>query len=106
MIFGNDTIYRQAQPAPVGTHGTVDWTGVPSIAIDGCDVQPGSSQENLANRDTTLIQWTVFAPAGSAVQATDRITWGGDVYAVDGEPKRWRGLGLDHDEILLKKWVG
>jgi hypothetical protein len=90
-------------------HGNMvpDWTMPDTLAIDGCSVQPGASQEDLVNRDASLIEYTVWMPAGVDVLATDRITIAGrDPFEIDGEPERWETGILDHVKVLLKRWVG
>lgn len=105
--FDRDTITR-LRAGETTDHGNVvpDWGAPDSLTITGCDVQPGASQEDLANRDGVLIRWTVYGPYDADVNARDRVVWDGATYEVDGNPARWQGLGLDHTVILLKDWDG
>jgi hypothetical protein len=51
----------------------------------GANVEPGQ-----ANRDLSLILWTVYAPAGgNAPGELDLVTLDGADYAVEGRPADW-----------------
>lgn len=80
------------------------------VSVPQCDAQPGATVETLDHRDTTRIAWTVFAPGGTDVRATDHASLNDDptTYAVSGEPDRWgSGVGpLDHVVVYLEMWVG
>lgn len=83
-----------------------DWSTPTTVAIPGCSVQPGVTSEDRLNRDTTLIAYTVIAPAGIDVLSTDRIVYSGQTYEIDGEPERWETGILDHTTLYLKRWEG
>lgn len=74
--------------------------------VPGCSVQPGASAEILAGRTTTSVRWTVFAPPGTAVEATDTVMFEGTRYAVDGEAARHRSPtgATSHVMLLLLDW--
>jgi hypothetical protein len=86
-----------------------DWTG-PNVTrrpVRGCDVQPGPSMEFLLGRDSVLVAWTVFAPAGTVVNAYQHVEWRGVEYTIYGTPEDWQtGQPSDYVGILLQKWAG
>lgn len=107
--FAAATVTRERATLVDDGHGNLaeSWDSPDTVEIVGCSVQPGASTENLQNRDTTLIAYTVYAPADADVVATDRILIGATPFAIDGEPARWStGLSLDHMVLLLKRWEG
>jgi hypothetical protein len=110
--FATQTITRVRPPAKAaGAHGNTtkpNWAAAGETAIAGCSVQPGGTQEILDHRDTTQIQWTIYAPGGTDILATDGVKIGGVLYQVKGEPARWTSAtgALNHVVILLETWVG
>lgn len=60
--------------------------------IEGCAVAPASSASVVDDPgrlgDTTT--WTLFAPAGSDLQANDVVTISGEDWKVQGNPGDWR----------------
>lgn len=72
--------------------------------VTGCSVQPTSAVEQTDRGDLLVTNLTVFLPAGTDVLATDRISWGGKTWEVDGDPARWRDeTGTeDHVQAQLK----
>lgn len=84
-----------------------DWDDLESsTTVDRCSVQPGPTEENLDRRDGVLIQWTAYLPAGTDVEATDRVRYQGVPYSIDGEPARWVTGFLDHVRVSLKRFEG
>lgn len=87
-----------------------DWSLPPAAEVDvrGCEVEPGTTQEYLLNRDQVLVAWTVFAPAGTQVSAYNRVRYNGEVYTVYGHPAVWDSPSgrLDYVEIVLQDWRG
>lgn len=87
-----------------------DWKLTPaeSPPVTGCDVQQGTSREDLINRDGVLVAWTVFAPAGTQVTAYNRVRYNGDDYTVYGHPAEWDSHSgrIDYVEIVLQDWRG
>lgn len=80
--------------------------GNPRTHVAGCSVQPGASAEVLAGRTSVSVRWTVFAPPGTAVEATDSVLFEGTRYAVDAEPGGYRSPtgATSHVVILLLDW--
>jgi hypothetical protein len=109
-VIDNFTITRKRYPLIDDGHGGQysDRSVDPAVlVIRGCDAQPGATQEDLQNRDGSLIQWTVQAPGHPDVIATDDVELFGTDYAVDGKPAPWPGSpAVKHLLILLKTWEG
>lgn len=69
----------------------------PETDVPGCVVQPHSSTEDTAGRDTVATTLTVWCPPGTAVRPTDRVRYDSRTYAVDGRPALWVDLfGHEH----------
>lgn len=86
-----------------------DWTQPPTqTVVQRCEVQPGTTQEYLMNRDNVLVAWTVFAPAGTDVTEFDRVQFNGRTYEVYGHPAPWASPSgrMNYVEIVLKDWSG
>lgn len=63
------------------------------------------SVENLDDRDTVVSSWTAWLPAGTDVNAFDRLNFSGQVFQVDGAPwLAWnpRRSAVSHIECKLK----
>jgi hypothetical protein len=109
-VIDREPITRKRYPLADDGHGSqaIDRSANPAVlVIPGCDVQPGATQEDLQNRDGTLVQWTVYAPGHPDVRSTDAVVWQGVEYAVEGEPARWPGSpAVKHTVIMLKTWEG
>ncbi|MFD8199977.1 hypothetical protein [Streptomyces sp. NPDC059701] len=65
-----------------------------SFDVPGCVVTPreqtpavGGSEQQA--RDTVIVGWTVYAPAGSDIRTTDKARIRGVVCDVTGEPGDW-----------------
>lgn len=97
MSLYSDTVTR-LRPAEHTTRGgdTVpDWTAAPDrLDIGGVNVQPSPppTEQAGADRDLTVRRLRVLTDRGVDVdvQATDRIEYRGDLFAVDGDVDRWR----------------
>lgn len=86
-----------------------DWATASRTDVPGCSVQPLDMAEQVSpDRDAVTTRWRLFAPAGVDVAATDRISWGGVDYEVDGDPQRWQSPtgGLAHLEVVLRRVEG
>lgn len=65
-----------------------------SFDLEGCVVTPRAETPSVGGaqqqeRDTVIVGWTVYAPAGSVVRTTDRARIRGVVCQVTGEPGDW-----------------
>jgi hypothetical protein len=86
-----------------------DWALTPTeVLVKGCQVEPGTTQEYLLNRDQVLVAWTVYAPPGTQVTAYNRVRFNGTVYTVYGNPAQWDSPSgrIDYVEIILQDWRG
>jgi len=86
-----------------------DWTQPPAeVLVKGCQVEPGTTQEYLLNRDQVLVAWTVYAPPGTQVNTYNRVRYNGTVYTVYGHPAQWDSPSgrIDYVEIVLQDWRG
>lgn len=93
-------------------HGALyfDWDNPePARRIEDCIVSAGPSQEDNTRQTAELIVYTVLAPWGADVKATDKVR----VYlepgldlAVDGRPRPVPSPSgnLDHTAIELREW--
>lgn len=90
---------RNGDPVP-GTGSETD--------VDGCSIQPRTSDELTGQRNTVITGLIAYIPAGADIRPTDRIRWRGDLYAVDGDPTVWDDLAgtQDHVEVLLRRVTG
>lgn len=108
--FATQTIDRLRATVTVDARNNAveDWETPDVLSIEGCNVQPGMTMEELVNRDTTLIQWTVLAPPDADVRPNDRIDYRGIEYEIDGMPAAQPSPtgALNHLVILLKRWEG
>lgn len=67
--------YGNTVPSPLGS----------PVAVKGY-LEQTQSIESLNDRDTVVTAWKVFLPAGTDIDAFDRINFNGQVFEVDGEP--------------------
>ena len=97
--FAKQTITRIRPGVKTSRGSTIpDWDNVDSLVIGGCSVQPGT---------TDLDGLTCYLPEGADVQEGDRIEYDGNVYTIDGSPRRWQGaFNLSHVQINLRRWKG
>lgn len=87
-----------------------DWSenAVTKLKITGCSVQPVSTSLSLDGRVLGISEgWTAYLPEGSDVQAGDHILFDGDVYEINGEPKKWTGaFTRSNIQLNLIRWRG
>lgn len=108
--LGKTTIQIVRAPLITDAHNNQipDWANATRTPVTGCYVEAGTTQEDLVNRDEVRVAWTVFAPAGVDVVATDRVEHAGVDYEVVGAPAPMESFTgrLDHTVIALQKWEG
>ena len=75
--IGGSTLdaYGNTVPSPVGA----------PVAVKGY-LEQSESVETLNDRDTVVSTWQVFLPAGTNVNAFDRVGFNGQTSEVDGAP--------------------
>lgn len=87
-----------------------DWSEdkVTTLTIKGCSVQPASTSLSQDGRVLGISEgWTAYLPEGSDVQAGDRILFNGDIYEINGEPKKWTGAYTRSNiQLNLIRWEG
>jgi hypothetical protein len=83
-----------------------DWDDASSVAVKGCSVQPGTSREELSNRDGVNVIYTVYAPPTADVHAGDAVDLPQGRFQVEGEPQEWAIGALAHTVIQLSRWAG
>lgn len=111
VSFANRTI-TVIRPGRYQDHGSWydDWDNPePDRLIDGCVIFPGVSTEDNDRQDAQKVSYSVLAPYGSDVLATDKIRV--DVepdldLAVYGRPRPVKSPTgrLDHLHIELQDW--
>lgn len=86
-----------------------DWDNAVETVSPGWRVDPDEGLERIdATRDAVVIRHRAIGPVDADVEASDRALWQGDVYAIDGEPLRYRSPRgrLGHTALLLKRVEG
>ncbi|MFF1820391.1 hypothetical protein ACFVWG_24005 [Kribbella sp. NPDC058245] len=91
------------KPAEYGNTTQPDWANPTATTVAGCSVQPIPAPAYTVDQDSSQTRWSVWAPGGTDVQATDRVLWNGDTYDVDGAPQRWHFGRLSHVVINLRR---
>lgn len=82
------TIVRPSQ-ATRDEYGN-DVAGAPvEILVVGCAVAPSGAGEDVQARDQVSSALTVWMPAGTQVNATDKVRVAGVLYDVDGTSRSW-----------------
>lgn len=109
--FARATIQRLRPQLIPDSHGNSvpDWSlPADAVWIGGCSVQPAATQENLANRDTVLDEFTVYAPRFADIGPLDRIQWQGGDYEVVGQPNAWDSPtgAVSHIQFNMRRWKG
>lgn len=85
-----------------------DWRGDPlpgpgtEIPVEGCMVQPNGSSETTAGKDTVTSGLALWLPAGTPIDPTVRVRYGGAEYAVDGKPGRWVDDAGDENHVQVQ----
>lgn len=82
-----------------------DWTTPVATEVNGCRMVPVPGDEVL---DRVTRRWILFAPPGTVITAASRVRWGGAIYDVTGEVRRWPSPsgGLAHIEADLQRVDG
>lgn len=91
-----------------GSYGgaDIDWSA-PAVTVYPAVVQPVSSTEEVAAQQRTVTRWRLFLPPSADLRATDRVSWDGAQYEVDGDVQAWKRGGVPHHvEALLTRVSG
>jgi hypothetical protein len=108
----NQPITVRRAPFVVDRYGNTtavrDWAAAADHVVAGCSVQPASGTEDLEDRNAVVNRWTLYAPKGSDILATDRVVHQGTVYEVSSEIRRWTGAtgDIDSTQATLEKVEG
>ena len=82
----------------------------PPTVVEGCAVAPRMSTEpTIRGRHGVIVGLTLYAPPGTVILPTDRITIGGNDYQVEGEPGVWKNPfsgSTPGIEVALKRAEG
>ena len=109
--FCNQEITR-IRPATKELRGSTvpDWSPdkVNELKIVGCSIQPTGTTLSQDGRVLGVSEsLTAYLPEGSDVQAGDRILFEGDVYTINGDPKKWTApFTRSNIQLNLIRWEG
>lgn len=78
---------RAFQAGATDAHGNPvqSWATPVSVAVHA--LSPGSDEPATTSRDLSIIEWTVYAPAGTTVGPRDLVVVDGRGYEIEGEVK-------------------
>lgn len=109
--FARQTITR-IRPGTKSERGSEvpDWSdnAVSRLTIRGCSVQPAGTTLSMDGRVLGISDGiTAYLPEDADVKAGDRIEIRGEAYVINGEPRRWRGVGrCSNIQLNLTRWEG
>lgn len=85
-----------------------DWENATRLDIGECLVQPATTSLSQDGRILGVTDgMTACAPVDADIKPGDRIEYLGDVYAINGDPMLWVGVGkLEHMQLNLTRWHG
>lgn len=86
-----------------------DWENADRLVISQCSVQPSTTTLDQEGRVLGISEgMNAYLPPEADVLASDRIEYEGDVYIIDGEPKRQKSASgnLNHIALSLRRWRG
>ncbi|WAB09061.1 head-to-tail stopper [Arthrobacter phage Chridison] len=109
ISFARQTLVR-IRPAEISDHGNVnyDYANAVETPLSGCIVQPTTSTEVSVNRNATLTQYLVQAPASVDIRDSDHFRYAGKEYQIVGEVQiQPSPTGtLDHATFTINRWEG
>lgn len=84
------------------------WDDAVDTAVAGVSVQPVTGDEVVDRRNAVLLRFSVFFPPGTDIQATDRVVYGGLVYEVVEDVRRWSSAtgGVDFVRTVIRRVEG
>jgi hypothetical protein len=100
------TITRRAQTGAVGRTNTPTWVDADPVEVS-CYFEQSGATEVVVGRQTQIVDATLVLPAGTELDASDRVSIDGDTYEVIGTPSRPHrpGTGEHHVEAYLQRVV-
>lgn len=104
MIHFTDPVEIHSAPIKGGAYTrSRDWDNAELVWSGLAHVQPDRSFEvRSPERETSQERLVVYLPMNAPVDSTDRISFGGMWFEVDGEPMRWPHGSLRH--IRVRAW--
>jgi head-tail adaptor len=100
------TVLRAAETTDRYGNPMSDWSSPNTHDISGCVLQPLAGEETLSlDADSVLSRWSLDTPADADLTATDRVSYAGEVYEVDGQIGDWPSPTgrLRHRQAMLKR---
>lgn len=86
-----------------------DWTNTWETDVSGCSVQPASTDLSQDGRVLGVFDgMTAYMPPGTDVREGDRIEYDGNVYTINGAPRKWQSATgrVSHIQVNLRRWDG
>lgn len=107
----SELLHPETLTVTLVTQGGPDEDGVPTETVTTrpwgpCNVQRSSTSEQRDGREVVTTTLQASGPLAPWITESDRITYLGKAYRVDGEPAHFRGGAFDHTEVTLIKWTG
>lgn len=106
----DEVVVRRATLSTADRYGkrARDWSAATSHTVAGVSVQALSAVEQVNDREYAATRVRMYAPYDADINATDRVTWRGNEFEVDGEPFQWADdVGqADHLYVILKRLTG
>lgn len=108
--FANDTITR-IRPGVKSVRGSnvPDWGQAFSLDIAGCSVQPAGTTLSQDGRVLGIMDgMTCYCPYDADVCEGDRIRYDGQIYEINGTPRKWKSPtgNRSHLQLNLERWKG
>ena len=108
--FANQTITVVRAKTTITSRGSEvpDWTNTEKTTVTGCSIQPASTSLSQDGRILGIADgWTAYVPEGTDVKAGDRIEFDGQIFEINGEPRKWTGPSrTSHIHLNLVRWEG
>jgi hypothetical protein len=93
------TVHRVTNGRP-NDDGVATPTSTP-VDVDGCNVQPAASTEDIANNEPSVERLRVSTSEPCDwIRARDTVTWRGDTYRVLGKPQTFWAT-IPHTEFII-----
>lgn len=90
MATGAETVVVLRSTGTPGRHGAP--APVVETEVRRCALIPRTSSEETDGADTVVVGYTLVAPPGTDLLATDRVRARGVMWEIDGEPGDYRNL--------------
>jgi len=108
--WASDTV-TILRPAETTSRGSTifDWARATQTTVNGCSVQPASTSLSQDGRVLGIADgWTAYIPPETDVKAGDRVAFNGDIYEINGEPRKWKSPSgkVTHIQLNLQRWSG